>query len=135
MRVRDILEADSSVDRIEITVMLPNGKFVADYFIGRDINPPEYYRYRYSAKIGDVYDNQGRKCVFINRIIQHYQLDKKFRKTAKSYGVLFETIPKELLDLEIFTMTPCYCDGSDILHGYYFICQANTWEGIYGEEI
>ena len=133
MIIREVLEADWNVDRIDVTVRNQCGEFITAYIIGMDVKPSRYHRYQYEVKAGSIYENQGCKYVFINRIIQHHQLGGNFREKVKSFGVLLEEIPKELLNLEIDSMRPYHMGCSDDLHGYRFVCRTNEWSGIPGE--
>lgn len=133
MTIQEVLEADWTVDRMDVTVRNQYGKFITAYIIGRDVKPSKYHRYQYEANAGSIYESQGCKYVFINRIIQHHQLDGKFREKVKSFGVLLEEIPEELLNLEIDSMSPYHTGRSNGLHGYYFSCRTNEWNGITGE--
>lgn len=135
MTILEVLEADWNVDRMEVTVRNQCGEFITAYIIGRDVKPSKYHRYQYETKAGSIYESQGCKYVFINRIIQHHQLDGKFREKAKSFGVLLEEIPKELLNLDIDSMRPYHMgctydcmmnrEGS-CLGGFYDKCGAQT---------
>ena len=134
MTIREVLEADWNVDKIDVTVReIETTKYVMGYRIGRDVKPGRSERFLYEAEVGDVYGEQGMKTLFINRIIQFYQLKDKPQGKGMCRGVLIKEIPKELLDLTVDSMSPYDCGWSNDLHGYRFCCNVDQWSGIQGE--
>lgn len=131
MTIREVLDVDWTVAWIRVTIRDLQERFVATYIIGKDVKPHAYCRYQREAEGGSVYDDGGRKYVFINRIIQHSQLDKcTTREKARSVGVLLTEIPAALLDLEIKHMRPEGTGRSDDLHGYSFTCRVFAWDSL-----
>lgn len=134
MTIREVLDVDWTVAWIRVTIRDLQERFVAKYIIGKDVKPYVYCRYQCEAEGGSVYDDGGRKYVFINRIIQHSQLDKcTTREKARSVGVLLTEIPAALLDLEIKHMRPEGAGRSDDLHGYSFTCNVLAWNPLLDE--
>lgn len=131
MTIREVLDVDWTVAWIRVTIRDLQERFVATYIIGKDVKPYVYCRYRREAEGGSVYDDGGRKYVFINRTIQHFQLDEcTTREKARSVGVLLTEIPAALLDLEINHMRPEGTGRSDGLHGYRFTCRVFAWDSL-----
>lgn len=134
MTIREVLEADWNVDKIDVTVReKETTKYIMQYRIGKDVSPGLSERFLYEAEIGDVYGGPELKTLFINRTIQFYQLEYKPQGKGMCRGVLLKEIPEELLDLSINHMYPCGCGWSDGLHGYSFVCAVDDWCGIAGE--
>lgn len=134
MTIREVLDADWTVDKIDVTVRdRETTKYIMQYCIGRDVNPGRSQRWSYEAECGDVYENSGMKTLFIRRIIQFRQLPKKPQGKEMSVGVLIDAIPKEILELHVGSMYPYDCGHSDEMHGYRFDCYVDTWSGIPGE--
>lgn len=134
MTIREVLDVDWTVAWIRVTIRDLQERFVAEYVIGKDVKPHVYCRYQCEAEGGSVYDDGGRKYVFINRIMQHSQLDKcTTREKARSVGVLLTEIPAALLDLEIKHMRPEGTGRSDDLHGYSFTCRVFAWDSLSDE--
>lgn len=127
MTIREVLDADWTVAWIRVTIRDLQERFVAKYIVGKDVKPHVYCRYQREAEGGSVYDDGGRKYVFINRTIQHSQLDSATREKVRSVGVLFTEIPTVLLDLKIKHMRPEGTGNSDDLHGYNFTCNVLAW--------
>lgn len=134
MTIQEVLEADWNVDRIEVTVRTQDGGFVTAYIIGPDVKPLKYHRYQCETKAGDIYKRDGLKYVYIDRVIQFKQSDKNFRSPVRPAGVMLDTIPTELLGLNVSNMCPYCCGRSDNMHGYRFTCLHDLWLGITGEE-
>lgn len=134
MTIREVLDADWTVAWIRVTIRDLQERFVAEYIIGKDVKPYAYCRYQCEAEGGSVYDDGGRKYVFINRTIQHRQLDEcTTRERARSVGVLLTEIPAVLLDLKIKHMRPGGTGQSDGLHGYSFTCNVFAWDSLSDE--
>lgn len=134
MTIREVLESDWDVDKIDVTVReRETTKYIMGYRIGKDVKPGRSEKFLYEAEIGDVHGEPKMKTLFINQIIQFYQLEKKPRGKEMCRGVLLKEIPKELLDLVIDHMSPHDCGWSHELHGYSFNCYVDTWDGIHGE--
>lgn len=134
MTIREVLDVDWTVAWIRVTIRDLQGRFVAEYVVGKDVKPHVHCRYQREAEGGSVYDDGGRKYVFINRTIQHFQLDKHTtREKAQSVGVLLTEIPAALLDLEIKHMRPEGTGRSDGLHGYRFTCRVFAWDSLSDE--
>ena len=134
MTIREVLDADWTVAWIRVTIRDLQERFVAEYIIGKDVKPYAYCHYQREAEGGSVYDDGGRKYVFINRTIQHSQLyECTTRERTRSVGVLLTEIPAALLDLEIKHMRPEGTGRSDDLHGYSFTCRAFAWDSLSGE--
>ena len=134
MTIREVLEADCNADKIDVTVReKETTKYIMRYCIGRDVTPGKSQRFAYEAEAGDVYENCRMKTLFINKIIQFHQLEKKPQGKEMCRGVIMKEIPKELLDLEIEYMRPYDCGWSHELHGYNFNCYVDSWSGISGE--
>lgn len=134
MTIREVLNADWTVDRIEITVRdRKTTKYIMRYCIGRDVEPGRSERFAYETEMGDIYEISKMKMLFMKRIIQFRQLKEKPMGKESCVGVLVEEIPRELLDLEIDHMHPYHCGGSDGMHGYCFDCYVDAWGGIRGE--
>lgn len=136
MTIHEILDADWTVDRIEVTVReRETTRYIMKYCIGRDVKPGRSQRFAYEAECGDVYKNFGMKTLFIKRIIQFRQLEAKPQGKEMCVGVLLEEIPKEILALTIGHMSPYHCGSSDEMHGYRFECYVDAWLGIPGENM
>lgn len=134
MTIREVLEADWTVAWIRVTIRDLQERFVAEYIIGKAVKPYVYCRYQREAEGGSVYDDGGRKYVFINRTIQHHQLDEcATKERARSFGVLLTEIPDALLDLKIGHMRPDGTGRSDGLHGYSFTCRVFAWDSLSDE--
>ena len=134
MKIREVLEADWTVDRIEVTVRnKETTRYIMQYCIGKDMKPGSSEKFDYEAECGDVYQSCGMRNMYIKRIIQFRQLEEKPQGKDLCVGVLLNEIPKEILELEVGHMTPYRCGTSDGLHGYYFDCYVDRWDGIQGE--
>lgn len=134
MTIRDVLIADWSVDKIDVTVReRESTRYIMEYCIGRDVKAGRSQRFLQETKLGDLYQNSGMKSLFINRIIQHRQLEKKAQGKELCVGVLLKEIPVELLDLTVDFIQPYGCGNSDEMHGYRFDCYVDAWNGITGE--
>ena len=128
MTIREVLDVDWTVAWIRVIIRDMQERFIVKYIIGKDVKPHVYCRYQREAEGGSVYDDGGRKYVFINRTIQHSQLDESATKEkARSVGVLLTEIPAALLDLEIKHMRPEGTGQSNDLHGYSFTCRVFAW--------
>lgn len=134
MTVQEVLEADWHVSEIDITVRKKeSSKYIMEYCIGRDVKPVRSQRFWYESKLGDIYKTSGMSVLYMKRIIQFRQLEKKPQGKEMCVGVLDKEIPKELLGLTVEQMLP-YCLGhADGLHGYRFECYVDSWNGIPGE--
>lgn len=134
MTIREVLNADWTVDRVDITVRdRETTKYIMRYCIGRDVMPGKYDKFVYEAEAGTVYSDCKKRILFINRIIQFRQLEEKPRGRESNVGVLEREVPAELLDLQIDHMFPYHCGWSDGMHGYCFTCYVKSWSGIKGE--
>ena len=134
MTIREVLDADWTVDRIDVTVRdAETSKYIMRYCIGRDVKPGRSEPFAYATEIGDMHGNDQMKSLYIRRIIQYRQKEKKPQGKEMGVGVLFEEIPNEILDLTIWHMYPYHCGGSDNMHGYKFDCYVDMWGGIPGE--
>jgi len=134
MKLRELLETDWTVDRLYISMRTSSGRMVARYYIGPDMKPSKYAKWRHTAKAGDVYDDNGIRVLIIDRIIQLYHYDRPY-KGNKSVGVMLEEIPGELLELDISRMAPVEGGrGAYGWHGYRVTCISDLWVGISGED-
>lgn len=135
MFIRDVLLADWTVAEIEVTVKERDStRYIMEYHIGRDVKAGRSQRFVQETELGDLYSNGGNmKILFMNRIIQHRQLEKKAQGKELCVGVLLEEIPVELLELTVDFMQPYGCGNSDEMHGYRFDCYVDAWNGITGE--
>ena len=80
MTIREVLNADWTVDRVDITVRdRETTKYIMRYCIGRDVMPGKYDKFVYEAEAGTVYSDCKKRILFINRIIQFRQLEEKPR--------------------------------------------------------
>lgn len=71
MTLREVLEADWTVDRLYITVRTSDLHFVTEYIIGPDLKMPKGYRWKCETKAGNVYEEgKNLKMIYINKIIQ-----------------------------------------------------------------
>lgn len=135
MTIGEVLLADWDVDKIAVTVRdNTTMRYISGYKIGRDVKPGLSERFQYETEAGDVYGESNTKKLYINRIIQFYQLEKKPRGKEMCRGVLVKEIPKEILGLTIDQMYPYDFGGSNGLHGYDFNCCVDCWKGISGEK-
>lgn len=135
MKLREVLEADWTVDRLYITVRTSEGRFVTKYCIGPNLKPSKGHRWLYETKAGDVYEQFSARVIYINKIIQFKQSSKPYKGSNRPVGVVLKEIPKELLELEITFMAPTDC-GRDVYgwHGYRMDCTSDLWMGISGED-
>lgn len=134
MTIENVLNTDWTVDRIDITVRdRKTTKYIMRYCIGRDVEPGRSERFAYDAEIGAIYKNSEMKTLFIKRIIQFRQMERRPNGKELCVGVLIKEIPEELLVLEIDHMYPYHCGYSDDMHGYRFVCYVDAWDGINGE--
>lgn len=135
MTIKDVLITDWTVAEIEVTVRERDStRYIMEYHIGRDVKAGRSQRFVQETELGDLYSNGGdMKTLFINRIIQHRQLEKKAQGKEMCVGVLLENIPVELLNLTVESMRPYGCGNSDGMHGYRFECHVDAWNGIPGE--
>lgn len=136
MTIREVLNADWNVDKIAVTVRdAATSKYIMQYCIGRDVEAGRSERFLYETPIGDMHSyGSGMKVLYMNRIIQHCQLENLPANRTGLRGVLEKEIPKEILDLPVHIMKPYDCGKSSELHGYCFDCYVNTpWPGIDGE--
>ena len=134
MIIREILEADWNIDTLNITVRdKKTTKYIMRYCIGKDVKAGKSEKFMYESKCGNVYGNAGMNTLYMDKIIQHFQLKNLPLSKIGLKGVLTEKVPKELLELSVIQMSP-YCRGNaDGLHGYYFECYVDNWGGIAGE--
>lgn len=134
MTIREVLEADWDVDKIDVTVReKETTKYIMRYCVGKDVCPGWSERFLYETDIGDVHGNSDMKSLYINRTIQFYQREDKPQGKGMCRGILIKEIPKELLDLTVDNMSPYDCGRSHELHGYKFNCYVDSWSGISGE--
>lgn len=134
MTVREVLETDWTVDRIEVTVREKNTtKYIMQYRIGRNVDAGKSERFAYESDAGDVYENAGMKVLVMKKIIQYRQKSKKPQGKEMCVGVILQEIPKEILELSVYYMSPYHCGYSNEMHGYRFECYVNSWAGIPGE--
>lgn len=133
MTIREVLDADWTVDRIDAVVRgRKTTRYIMRYCIGRDVKPGRSQRFACETEYGDMYQDSGKKTLFMNRTIQYRQLDKKPQGKELCVGVLDKEIPKEILDLTVGSMYPYHCGHSDDMHGYHFECYVDEWGGISG---
>lgn len=132
MTIREVVESDWNVDKIDVTVE-EVGKRIMRYKIGRDVKPGLSERYLTEVEVGDIYGEPRSKTLYINRIIQFYQLEDKPQGKGMCRGVLIKEIPEEILELTIDRLSPYDCGWSHGLHGYRFFCNVDNWGGISGE--
>ena len=134
MLVKDVLEADWTVDEIVVTVREKEStRYIMEYCIGRDVKAGRSQSFVQETGLGDLYRSSGMKTLFMNRIIQHRQLEKKAQGKEMCVGVLLENIPVELQNLTVNYMRPYGGGKSDGMHGYRFTCYVDVWNGITGE--
>lgn len=133
MTIRDVLEADWTIDEIDITVRDKESRYIMRYRIGRDVKPGNSMRFDFQSELGEVYNDSGMKTLFMKRIIQFRQQEKIPKGKEGCVGVLLNKIPNEILELKVEYMSPYKYGRSDGMHGYYFTCHVDTWSGIPGE--
>lgn len=133
MTIREVLEADWTVKHFEVTVRDEDSRYISSYLVGKDMSPAKYAKWICETEAGDVYRDNGRKIVVINRNIQFREKEKKPQGKEMCVGVMTEVIPKEILDLTIDHMRPTDCGWSNGQHGYEFTCYVKMWSGIPGE--
>lgn len=134
MTVKEVLEADWTVDEIEITVRdIGTTCFLTKYHIGENLKPGKHHKYVRETKAGTLYNDAGKSHLYIDCIIQYRHLPNKKKGTEGCVGVVTKSIPKELLELEVDHMSPYKCGRSDGMHGYRFDCYVGIWTGIPGE--
>lgn len=134
MLIREILEADNNVSRLYITVREKESlKYIMRYCIGKGVKRGKSEKFMYESECGTVYGNAGMNTLYMDRIIQHYQLDNVPLSKIGLKGVLTERIPKEIMNLPVTYMSPRDAGYSDGLHGYSFECNVDNWCGIPGE--
>lgn len=137
MTVKEVLEADWTVEEIKITVReASTTKFIIEYHIGENLNPYEckHNKYIKETKAGALYTDRGRKHLYIEQNIQYKHLPKKPQGKEACVGVITNNIPKELLELEIEYMCPYGGGKASEMHGYEFNCYVPAWFGIPGED-
>lgn len=134
MTVREVLDADWTVDHIEITVRdMETSRWLERYLIGENLTRSKWQRLVRKTKAGDLYIYNGMRYLYIHNIIQHKNLPKQPRGTEGNVGVVLKNIPEQLLDLKIEHMSPDSLGSSDDMHGYRFDCYVPMWFGIPGE--
>ena len=134
MTVREVLDADWTVDHIEITVRdEETSRWLERYLIGENLMRSKWQRLVRKTKAGDLYIDNGMRYLYIDNIIQHKHLPKQPRGTEGNVGVVLKNIPAQLLDLKIEHMSPDSLGSSDDMHGYGFDCYVPMWFGIPGE--
>lgn len=133
MTIREVLEADWNVKHFEVTVRDENCRYISAYLAGKDISPTKYAKWICETAAGDIYQDNGRKIVVIDKNIQFRNQEKKPQGKEMCVGVLTEVIPKEILDLTVYHMHPTSCGWSNGQHGYEFDCIVSSWSGIPGE--
>ena len=134
MTVREVLDADWTVDHIEITVRdAETSRWLERYLIGENLMRSKWHRAVRKTKAGDLYIDNGMRYLYIDNIIQHKHLPNQARGSEGNVGVVLKNIPEQLLDLEIEHMSPESMGSSDDMHGYRFDCYVPMWFGIPGE--
>lgn len=134
MKIREVLDADLTVDKIDVTVRdKQTTKFIMRYCIGRDVQPGRSERFLYETELGDVHGGGGMNTLYMSRVIQYRQQEKKPQGKEMCVGVLLGNIPKEILELPVEYMHPYDCGYSDEMHGYRIDSYVDAWSGIPGE--
>lgn len=134
MTIKELLEADNTIDRIDVTIRdEKTTRYIMRYCIGRDVEPGRSERYQYTSEGGDVYRNGKLNALYMNRIIQYRQLEKKAQGKEVCVGVLLDEIPKEIIALPASHIRPYHCGYSKGMHGYYIDSYVESWNGIPGE--
>lgn len=134
MKIREVLDADWTVDKLVITVRdKRTSRFIMRYCIGRDVKPGKSERFLYETELGDVHGDGGMNTLYMRRIIQYLQQEKKPQGKELCVGVLLGSIPKEILELPVEYMRPYGCGHSDEMHGYRIDSYVDAWSGIPGE--
>ncbi len=136
MTIQEVLEADWNVDKLDISVCHEKtGWRIMRYCIGRDVWPSKQDRFIRETEAGSLYGEGGLNVLYCNRVIQFLQCtDKPKGLQLCAREVLLKQIPKELLELAVYSMSPWSCGGADFLHGYRFTCYVDSWNGISGEK-
>lgn len=142
MTIKDVLEADGSVDGIEVWIYI-SSRLQRVYIIGEGSRAPLHASFDRETEAGDIYREGGpdtaSRYVIMKRVIQyqHSKFTKKY--DGQCVGVLFDQIPKELLDLTVDHMMPMTSRraGYPDMHRYCFHCGSNlfAWGGIKGEDV
>lgn len=133
MTIREVLEADWTVKHFEAIVRDEDGRYINCYLVGKDISPAKYAKWVCETAAGDIYYDNGRKIVVIDKNIQFRNQEHKPKGKEMCVGVLTEVIPNEILDLPVYHMRPIDCGWSNEQHGYSFDCIVSFWGGIPGE--
>lgn len=133
MTIREVLNADWTIDRIEVNVRKDNAESYSKYIIGKDVEPTKYMRFIRETEAGSIYKDANAKVIVSNRIIQFRQLQNKPKGKEFCVGILEKEIPVEILNLTVYHMSPFGCGRSDDMHGYRFDCYVDFWSGISGE--
>lgn len=138
MTIREVLNADWTVDQINVTVRNnQTTEFITGYHIGENVRPGKYFTFEKETKAGDVYVNGDQqtkmKHLYCEKIIQHKHLPNVKKGMEGCVGIVEKNIPNEILDLEIEHMAPTKLGSSDGMHGYAFDCYVPIWFGIPGE--
>lgn len=133
MTIREVLEANWTVKHFEVTVRDKDGRCICTYLIGKDTRLSRYAKFKSETAAGDIYYDNGRKIMVIDKNIQFRNQEHKPKGKEMCVGVLTEVIPNEILDLSIYHMRPVSCGWSNEQHGYSFDCIVNFWGGIPGE--
>lgn len=134
MKIKEVLNADWTVEWIQVTVRSEKGEFKpCTYMIGEKVKPSKYAKFVCETTLGDIYREGIMKIVVSERIIQHRHLTEKKKGSEMCVGVVEKNIPKEILEMEIDHMTPSALGHSSGMHGYYFDCYPDQWCGLPGE--
>lgn len=100
MTIREVLEADWTVKHFEATVRDETGKWICSYKMGQEVKPSKYAKFTAETAAGDIYYDNGRKIVVIDKNIQFRNQEHKPKGKEMWVGVLTEVIPRELLDCQ-----------------------------------
>lgn len=133
MKIKEVLKADWTVERITVDVRDKKGLFICEYRIGEGVKAYNHAKFVGESPIGSIYKDAGRKIVVMERIIQFNHFPKKPKGKEACVGVEESQIPKEILELEIEYMMPSSLGRSDGMHEYHFDCYTDRWTGISGE--
>ena len=133
MTIREILNADWTVDWFEVCVREERTGKCMKYMIGENVKSSKYAHFVSETKIGDLYKDNTIHVLIINRIIQFRHMPNKPNGKEMCVGVVEKNIPKEILELSIYHMFPTGYGSSSGMHGYRFESYVDYWNGIPGE--
>lgn len=133
MTIKEVLEADWTVDHIEIRIISQNPLYVGRYCIGEKVGPCKYEKFVCETKAGDIYGDGVLKTLYIKKNIQFRNKRECPKGKEGCVGVLIEEIPKEILNLEVEYMRPDSLGHSSGMHGYSINCRPVIWFGVPGE--